>query len=1569
MRLARITCLVVLGLAVGVMSASASLPLDPGAPPRLIAPEADATAYEGGLRFAWTPASGTSRHVLVLSTVPFDGRLWTRAIEGPEFTVVETSKPIVSLSETGLGFDRDTRLYWAAGSARSATGPVSFSETRAIQVIRKFRNRVQPSPYLESSPIGRATPETDREPERIRLAAGYTIDPAIGEPALPEAMRRSVAPQRGARTVLMFYGDADPASAREAVLAAGGKVVAYIPDHSFLVRLEGDAPFSPEVARWVGAYQPAYKVSPDLDLQPGPAYRMTVLAFPDAELEALSAAIEGTGARLLARSSNGLNKIFRIEAPGSAGTALANLEDVAWIEPYVQPTVDNVSVQWLTQTFVSNNRRLWDLGIRGEGQILHHSDSGIGMAHEMFNDGAVPLTTYGDYPTHRKVVRYEKGSPDPNIAFGDHAGASFHGSHTSGTAAGNDLTAPLSGFDGVAKSARLWHSDLGGPVLGSGIAPPVDLNDLFQPSFDGNAAGAARVSSNSWGAAAGGAYTVDAANADAFMWNHPDYLICFSNGNAGGFNTVGSPASAKNIVSVGGTGNGSIAAARVIYSSTSRGPTDDGRRKPTICSPASTVVSANNAPAVYAGLAGTSMSSPNTAGTAVLFRQYCEAGWYPTGTKVPANGFSPSAALVKAMLVNSGVNDITSFNAPDNNIGYGRICADTVLYFAGDTKRLLLVDQTEGLGHGEQIEYKVNVVNDLTSLEVALCWTDFPASVTSSLQLVNNLNLTVTNGVLTYRGNVYTAGFSATGGSYDPTNVEEAVLVRFPSVGVWTIRVQGANVPAGPQPFGLAISGGVGVTAGALALDRASYGSSSLVEVQVTDTDAGGSINVTMASTSEPAGETLTIPGADGLYASSISLSPFAGTAGDGTLHVSHGDVITATYNDASPVAAIVATANVSFNPPIITGVAASVVAGGATISWITNKSALSQVFYGDTPALGSSSPLDPLAVFTHRVALSGLTPGLTYYYDVESEDLIGNLTRDDNGGQHYTLSVPGPSELLLVYGGDLFERHNYYTTTLGELGWSYDLWSGAQSATPSLGNLSSGLRSYKAVWWQPGLEHYPPVSTAAQTAITAYLDGGGRLAMTGHDIVWALADPTSPYYSAAAAAWVNGTLRTVYNADPAGWPSIAGIALDPISDPFSGGVGYQEHRSGAAGDEVDPTGGAVASWLSGDASPDDAGIRWDSGGPLGAPGSGVWGGAPSRLATMYFEWSGVDNFSVPSSADRRDIMRRTLIWLLGRDKPTVTVTAPNGGEVLVGSSTNITWTESTDGGTGVGSRTIDYSVNGGTTWVTITGGAGPSPYMWDLTAVPNAVQALVRVTVTDNGTPSLRGSDASNASFSIQRAGGDLAGPAVTAGTVVSSPNPIDITAPATLTATISDSLFGGSTVTAAEWSFSPSPAPAGTGTPMTGAFSSIKVNVSAALTTALFAPGAGRLWVRGRDAAGNWGNAASLDLVVNGDAVTGVGDGAPARLELRQNAPNPVVGTTTFAFGLEADAKVELAIFDVAGRRVRDLVDEPLAAGLHSVSWNRTDADGRVVRPGVYYYRMIAGARTFVRRLAVLQ
>jgi hypothetical protein len=153
-----------------------------------------------------------------------------------------------------------------------------------------------------------------------------------------------------------------------------------------------------------------------------------------------------------------------------------------------------------------------------------------------------------------------------------------------------------------------------------------------------------------------------------------------------------------------------------------------------------------------------------------------------------------------------------------------------------------------------------------------------------------------------------------------------------------------------------------------------------------------------------------------------------------------------------------------------------------------------------------------------------------------------------------------------------------------------------------------------------------------------------------------------------------------------------------------------------------------------------------------------------------------------------------------------------------------------------------------------------------------------------------------------------------------------------------------------------------------MSGTYTSPKEAESASLPTANFLPGARNLWVRGQDANGNWGPASRLSLVVNSDGVVGVKEGLPVPLQLAQNAPNPVVATTTIVFGLPAPTMMRLTIYDVGGRRVRDLVNGSLPAGLHNVTWNRTDEKGRPVNSGVFYYRMTTAEKSLVRRMVVL-
>ena len=1539
--------------------------------PAITAPAAGESAPEGALRFAWAPPAGSTRHAIVLSQTAFDPSGWRRLPEGEGFRVVRLDHPVASFADLGMTASPGRPVYWAAASSSGSSDPWRFSESRAVTVLPKFTSRMAASPYLETSPIGKAAPLAATEPRRIRLAAGYSIDPKLGEPALPAALRESSTPSTATRTYLVYFGDAAPAEARATIEKAGGHVVSYVPDNAYIVRTSPQAGFALDSREaWVGNFQPAYKLSADVPQADDTQRSMTVMAFSDGDLDAVAATVAAAGGRVVYRTDNALSKILRVELSGRGAVAVAQHPDVAWVEPYVIPTVENASAEWVTQTGVNSNRRIWDMGLHGEGQVFHHSDSGIDTAHEMFNDPAVPILGYGSYPTHRKVIEYDNGSPSPDAAFGDQTSASYHGTHTSCTTAGTKATYVNGDNAGMSRAGKIWHSDLAGPSMGTGLVPPVDLNDLFQPSYTGNAGGAARISTNSWGSPVNGAYTVDSYNVDRFMWNHPDFLVFFSAGNSGSAaGTVGSPGTSKDCVTVGGCRNG--LSETQIYSFSSRGPALDGRIKPTIIAPAQSLISAYLPPNQYQALAGTSMASPSAAGSAGLMRQYLTEGWYPTGAKVPANGFTPSAALLKAMLVSSGVtHSMTGFTVGDNNIGFGRICVDSTLFFAGDTKRLVLVDMTNGLAHGQSIEYKVNVVDNQSNLKVALCWTDFPGNPAAAVQLVNNLNLTVTNGVVTYKGNVFASGYSATGGAYDSKNVEEEVWVKFPAPGIWTVRVEGTNVPVGPQPFALAISGGVGANAGGLALDRATYGSSSTVQLRLTDANAAGSQSVTLTSNTEPAGETVSLTGGSGIFTGSLPLSPFSGSAGDGTLQVSHGDVITATYHDANPVANIVQTATVSMYAPIITNVSAvSTGTGLASMTWTTNTNASSRLYYGTTPALGSVSALDPSAVLSHAVSLSGLTSGVTYYFDVESQDLIGNTTRDDNGGQHYRFTARPPGDLLVVYGGQGFERESRYDTALQSLGWFYDTWTGSLSDNPPVGNLSSGMRSYDAVWWQPQLELYPPVGDAARDSIDAYVAGGGRIAVMGHDLGWSNSDPTSDFYSPERQAWVVNTLHATFSNDPPGWSSLFGVAADPISGAYTGGISYAEHRAGASGDEVTATGtGAVGSWNSGDGSPATCAVRWESASPQGTAGNGVWGGKNSRLTSMFFEWSSIDPLNNGASVTRRDVLRKSLAWLLGRDKPTVAVTSPNGGESVTTNTTNVTWTEAFDGA-GAGSRTIEYSLDGGVSWNVLTAAAGASPYVWDLTSVPNTTNARVRVRVSDDGSPAFTGYDVSDAAFSIQRPGGDLIGPAVVAGSIQSSPAPIVNASTATLNATVNDALAGGSNIAAAEWSAGPEPAAPGAGIAMSGSFAAPQVAVSATLPSGTFDPGTIKLWVRGRDVAGNWGNASAVDVIVNGSPVASAGNNLPRKIELRPSAPNPVQARTTISFALPSAARVKLAIYDITGRKVRALADGQQAAGVHAIQWDRSDDRGRSVEPGIYFTRLDVNGKAYQQKIVTLR
>lgn len=93
------------------------------------------------------------------------------------------------------------------------------------------------------------------------------------------------------------------------------------------------------------------------------------------------------------------------------------------------------------------------------------------------------------------------------------------------------------------------------------------------------------------------------------------------------------------------------------------------------------------------------------------------------------------------------------------------------------------------------------------------------------------------------------------------------------------------------------------------------------------------------------------------------------------------------------------------------------------------------------------------------------------------------------------------------------------------------------------------------------------------------------------------------------------------------------------------------------------------------------------------------------------------------------------------------------------------------------------------------------------------------------------------------------------------------------------------------------------------------------------------------------------------------------PAAFALRQNAPNPFNPATVIRYELPIEAHVRIDVYNVAGRLVRTVVDEPVGAGYNQAVWNGLDAAGHRVASGVYMYRMTAGDFESKRMMVLLK
>ncbi|HQR38209.1 MAG TPA: S8 family serine peptidase, partial [Blastocatellia bacterium] len=338
----------------------------------------------------------------------------------------------------------------------------------------------------------------------------------------------------------------------------------------------------------------------------------------------------------------------------------------------------------------------------------------------------------------------------------------------------------------------------------------------------------ARVSSNSWGSPAN-IYTPDSIEYDALVRDaDPDtpgnqqMTVVFSAGNAGPGGHIETPATAKNVISVGaaeglraGTdgcevGPSAADSAFDIAFFSAGGPVLDGRVKPDLVAPGTHIAGTKsraegfNGSGVCAGgfpgdsrrftwSSGTSHAAPAVSGAAALLVSYLEN----------ARGNVPSPALVKAWLLNStrylegaGAYD----DLPSPRQGWGLL--DLGRAFDGAPR--FVVDQTDVFDSaGQQREYVCAAADAARPVRVTLAWTDAPGDPGTAPEL-NDLDLEVEAGGVLYRGNHFARDVSTPGGAADSRNNVEGVWLPA-GLGPMRVRVRarelgGDGIPGNGSP-------------------------------------------------------------------------------------------------------------------------------------------------------------------------------------------------------------------------------------------------------------------------------------------------------------------------------------------------------------------------------------------------------------------------------------------------------------------------------------------------------------------------------------------------------------------------------------------------------------------------------------------------------------------------------------------------------------------------------------------------------------------------------------------------
>jgi PGF-pre-PGF domain-containing protein len=669
---------------------------------------------------------------------------------------------------------------------------------------------------------------------------------------------------------------------KQALHDAGAVLYDYVPNNAFIARMNSSVKTKVgalDPVQWVGPYQPGYKVSTALsysaviESQEIITENITVLLFDARDNERVLNEITGLGGEIISNSGDRIRII--IERTKISG--ISQINGINWIEKYVPPVLMNDVAANITGPYPLRNTH----GLTGAGQIVAVADTGLDTG---VNDNTMHADIRG-----RIAAIHAWWSENGDNGAGDNNG---HGTHVTGSVLGNGSQSSGQ-YAGMAPGATLvfqaMQYDGPDPSMNGGFYIPIDLSSLFQEAYNDGA----KIHSNSWGSdipALYGSYTSDSRYVDSFIWNNPDMLIVFAAGNEGiyGDNTVTPPATAKNAISVGASENfriekgGSSDNINDIAYFSSRGFTDDNRIKPDIVAPGTYIISTRSSKPnasypygildpYYAYGSGTSMATPIVAGTAALVREYF----------VENKSISPSAALIKAALINGAIN----LGLPKNDQGWGRVDIENSL-FPASPRTVRYYDNNTGLRTSQSWNVSYEVGNSSEPLRVTLVWSDYPGAAYAGITLVNNLDLAVSGPGGTYYGN---------GAPDNRNNVEEVELIS-PSTGAYTIFVNGTNIPHGPQPFALVISGAFNISPPIVNYEyptNNSYTNNNTTNVEVSITDSESVVNLSSINMTIN-GDTVTFTNtsiANGYRIQEISPAPYS----DGRINIS----VNATNSDS----------------------------------------------------------------------------------------------------------------------------------------------------------------------------------------------------------------------------------------------------------------------------------------------------------------------------------------------------------------------------------------------------------------------------------------------------------------------------------------------------------------------------------------------------------------------------------------------------------------------------------------------------------------------------------------------